>query len=269
MILTEDNYYSPEADQAYMSVSQYKRFLACEAAALAQVNGEYKAPETEALTVGKYVAAAVEGDEQLERFKREHPHIFSSRGPTKGELKTEYKKADVMVLALREDENCRLMLTGEKEAIVTADMFGVKWKAKMDIYNPEEGRIVDIKTAESLYKRYWKDGRKQTFVEYYGYDIQMAVYSELERRSTGGTHPLEPLLMAVTKEDVPDKAIICFDELSLAQKLFEVQERLPRIVAIKEGIEEPRRCNTCRYCRMTKDASQFIHYLDLLEVDYA
>ena len=33
--LTEENYYSNEADWQYMSVSQYKKFLECEAAAVA------------------------------------------------------------------------------------------------------------------------------------------------------------------------------------------------------------------------------------------
>ena len=41
MILTNDNYYSPEANWEYMSVSQYKQFLKCEAAAMAQLKGEW------------------------------------------------------------------------------------------------------------------------------------------------------------------------------------------------------------------------------------
>ena len=40
MKLTHENYYSPEANQAYMSVSQFKAFDRCEAAALAELRGE-------------------------------------------------------------------------------------------------------------------------------------------------------------------------------------------------------------------------------------
>lgn len=36
MELTKDNYFSPEANAAYMSASQYKAFCRCEAAALAE-----------------------------------------------------------------------------------------------------------------------------------------------------------------------------------------------------------------------------------------
>lgn len=36
MILNNENYYSPEANQEYMSVSQYKAFMNCEAAGYGQ-----------------------------------------------------------------------------------------------------------------------------------------------------------------------------------------------------------------------------------------
>ncbi len=56
IILSDENYYSTEADLAYMSVSQYKKFLECEAAALAKLKGEWT-PESDpkALLVGNYV----------------------------------------------------------------------------------------------------------------------------------------------------------------------------------------------------------------------
>lgn len=46
MLLNNENYYSKEADQEYLSVSQYKNFMgtigkpACEAQAMAMLNGE-------------------------------------------------------------------------------------------------------------------------------------------------------------------------------------------------------------------------------------
>jgi hypothetical protein len=44
MILTNENYFSKEADMEYMSVSQFKAFEQCEAAALASVKGEWERP---------------------------------------------------------------------------------------------------------------------------------------------------------------------------------------------------------------------------------
>lgn len=51
MILNNENYYSPEANQEYMSVSQYKAFMNCEAAAMASISGKYERPTTRALLV--------------------------------------------------------------------------------------------------------------------------------------------------------------------------------------------------------------------------
>ena len=48
-ILTAENYFSPEMSKHYMSVSQYKDFLKCEAMAMAKINGEYQQEYTAAL----------------------------------------------------------------------------------------------------------------------------------------------------------------------------------------------------------------------------
>ena len=68
MKLTNENYFSKEADMEYMSVSQFKAFEQCEAAALASVKGEWERPKTTALLVGSYVDAHFEGT--LDVFKR-------------------------------------------------------------------------------------------------------------------------------------------------------------------------------------------------------
>lgn len=266
MKLDASNYYSLEANRAYMSVSQLKQFCKCEACAMALLKGEYKEPDEDCLLIGSYVHDAVESPEALERFKAEKPQIFSSKGPTKGELKSDYKNADRMVQTLRDDELCSMMLQGMNEQIVTAELFGVMWKAKIDILAPDEGRIVDLKTVKSIRERYYnaEKGRYESFVEAYGYCLQMAVYSELERIYSARTERLEPYIVAVSKEDIPDKAVICFDEQTMEEQLEIVRLKLSRVLAVKEGREAPKRCGKCRYCRKTGKAT-IIHYMNLLE----
>ena len=86
MKLTSANYYSNQANLEYFSVSQYKSFLECEAKALAEIDGEYKRPETKALLMGSYVDAYFAGE--LVEFEAAHPEIINSRT---GELKADYK----------------------------------------------------------------------------------------------------------------------------------------------------------------------------------
>lgn len=265
MKLTPENYHSREANQVYMSVSQYKDFLKCEAAALAKLSGEYGEEEADCFTVGSYVHAAIEGAQAMADFIAAHPEIIASTGKNKGELKADYQKADIMIQTVLNDPLCRQMLEGEKETIITAELFGTLWKAKIDVLNVEEGRFTDLKTVKSIREKYWVNGRYVSFVEAYGYDIQMAVYSELERIHNDRFDRLEPFIVAVSKEDAPDKAVICFDDLMIASQLEKVQLNIGRVMDVKQGFEEPKRCEQCRYCRKTKKA-QIVHYLNLLEV---
>ena len=76
MTLNQDNYYSTEANQTYWSASLVKEFMNCEARALAEMNGEYTRPATQALLVGSYVDAFVEGPNAFQKFCGDHPEIF-------------------------------------------------------------------------------------------------------------------------------------------------------------------------------------------------
>ena len=63
MLLTRDNYYTPEADQEYFSCSQYQSFCECEAKAMAKIEGRWQDEPTEALLVGNYFHTYFEGPE--------------------------------------------------------------------------------------------------------------------------------------------------------------------------------------------------------------
>lgn len=261
MKLTDDNYFSPEANQKYMSVSQFKDFVSCEAAAMAKLNGDWVEPKQDCFTLGSYVHAALEGPEALEKIKETSPEIFTK----KGELKAEYKRANNMIDAVMNDDICKMLLSGGKEIIITAKLFGIEWKSKIDVHAPDDGRITDLKTCKSIRDKHWKNGRFVSFIENYDYHLQMAVYAELERIHHKRFERLEPFIVAVSKEDPPDIEAIGFDEQTLANQLEIVQIHLPRIIDVKNG-ENPERCGSCKYCRSTKKVKGITHYSNLLEV---
>lgn len=260
--LDDENYYSKEADLQYMSVSQFKSFLKCEAATMAKLIGKYEQPKTDALLIGNYVHAWIDGT--IEKFKEENPEIFSSRGSTKGQLKSQYQNANDMIQTLSDDPFCMMALEGEHEVIMTAELFGVQWKSKIDVYNPDNGRFADLKTVKSIREKIWRDDLGYcSFVEAYGYITQMAIYSEIERLNRGGKR-LENYIVAVSKEPVPDKAVITIDEERLEQELEYVAEKVERIKAVKEGLEKPHSCGSCPYCRRTKMITSVLHYSELI-----
>ena len=79
MQLTNENYYTQEANKTFMSVSTYKNFSGtlyhkgCEAQAMAILNGDYKREPNTAMLIGSYVDAYVEGT--LDKFKEKTAHI--------------------------------------------------------------------------------------------------------------------------------------------------------------------------------------------------
>ena len=263
MILTRDNYYSREADELFVSVSQFKSYMDCEARTFAQIRGEYVRPESQALIVGSYTHAAFDSVEEFEKFNEENAKVIYN---SKGKKYAPFEQADKMIQTLRNDELAMFALTGDKEVIMTGELFGAKWKIRVDNINLEKGYFSDLKTTKSLYDRYWSEkyGNKYvSFAHNYGYIIQMAVYREIIRQNTGLI--LEPYIVAVTKEIVPDKAIIGFDNEALGLELEYVKKAMPSFIEAKEGRRKYKRCDKCEYCRSTKKLSSVLNINDILK----
>lgn len=261
--LNKENYHSNEANEQYMSVSQFKSFQECEASTLAELQGEFSRPESTAFAVGSYIHTAFESDEEFEKFVEENNHvIFKKRGNGKY---SEFEQADQMIETLKNDALATFALTGDKEVIMTGEIGGTRWKIKVDNINLECGYFSDLKTTKSLYDRYWsyKYGERYvSFVHHYGYILQMAIYQEIIKQNTGKL--LEPYIVAVTKETPPDKAIITFDQEDLEFEMEYVLAALPSVLEVKNGLREPVRCEKCAYCRSTKKLESVINVNYLL-----
>lgn len=247
MKLTGDNYYSQEANREYLSVSQYKDFAgtygkqACEFYAVEKLAGRWEDEPTTAMLVGSYVDSYFEGT--LEHFKSEHPELFKRDGS----LKAEYLKAEEVIKRIERDQYFMKFMSGQKQVIMTGELFGAKWKIKMDSYL-EGIAIVDLKVMSSITEMKWvKDLGYLDFVRYWGYDIQGAVYQEIVRQNTGKMLPF--YIAASTKEKEPDIRIIHVTQNYLDEALEMVQTNMPRILQIKDEGDTPERCELCDCCR--------------------
>ena len=259
--LTDDNYFSGEADRQYMSVSQFKSFIpqyhGCEAKAMAKLNGIYKEEESIPLLVGSYVHSNFEGT--LDKFKAEHPQVFTQ----KGELKAQYQQANEMINCLETDESFRQIYQGDKEKIFTFDLFGIPWKIKVDCLNLKDGYFVDLKTTKD-FERVWSEEEhcKISFAEAWGYLIQIAVYKK-GVEIVNGVDGIDGFIAAVTKQSPPDKAIIYFTQDDYGLGMKEVETNIQHILEVKNGITQPTRCEKCDYCRATKKLDKAVHYSEL------
>ena len=249
-ILTDENYYSEQANYEFMSVSQYKDFVGtygfpgCEAKALAAINGEYEAPMNDAMLIGSYVDRYFEGT--LPEFRKEHPEIFRNDGM----LRSQFRMADRLIDRVEKDELFMTYMSGKKQTIMTAELFGTPWKIKIDSYIPGVA-IVDLKVMKSLSDvKQAGDLGPLDFVRYWGYDIQLAVYQEVVRLNTGDKLPA--YIAGISKEDPPDFDIIHVSDVYLKEALENVERNIGHVLDVKYGREEATRCETCAYCKSTK-----------------
>ena len=241
-MLTSENYYQ---NNDYFSYSQYRKFSKCQAAAMAEIRGDYKPETSDDMLVGQYIDAYISGE--LEQFISEHPYIISSRGPTQGELKQQFKHANTMIERFTRDKLFAEYLQGDKQVILTGTIAGIPVKGKLDIMHPD--RIVDFKSVKD-FEPIWYEGYKTNFVEAWNYDLQGGIYQELVRQNTGKLLPY--YIAAVTKEKVPDIALIHLSDNLLEARLDLVSYHLPEYQAIKIGLSEPVRCEKCDWCKQSK-----------------
>jgi hypothetical protein len=237
--LTAENYFSLEADREYMSASQIKKFMACPAATMAELRGEYAQPVTSALLIGSYVDAFFEGT--LNEFIVMHPELFKRDGS----LKAEYERAQAMCDRAERDGLWMEYQRGEKQRIITGKIDGVPFKAKLDVYLPGQ-RIVDTKTVKNFALQYKPGAGKVSFAEAWNYDLQLAIYQHLEGNN------LPCFIDAVTKEPSPDIAVIRMPQHYMDAALSVLRADLAYYDAIKNGQIEPPRCGHCAYCKNTK-----------------
>lgn len=271
------NYYSRAANWAYLSNSQFKAFAKCEAAAMAELRGDYTPPQSKALLLGSFVDAYFSGE--FNEFVAAHPEIRLSSGKNAGEFKEDFKKAFAACQRLDQEPLIKALLSGRHQVIKTGRISGVPFKCKVDsLLSSDQVRricekfpevrklvpfggqmIVDLKYLASL-DPVWSDEAQChiSFAQFWGYDIQGAIYQRLVRRFP----PF--VLTGITKETSPKIFAIYIPDADLQAAMDDVEARAPRYQAIKTGRIAATRCGHCPYCR----ATEHLTAISPLQVNY-
>lgn len=256
MKLTSRNYYSREANEAYWSASFVKAMLDCPNRAMAELRGEYERKSNTALLVGSFVDSYFEGKKSFDKFVTEHFEIINSRT---GELKKDYQQAADMIDRAKSDPIFMEFMRGRKQKIFTGEIGGIPFKCKLDVYLPGK-RIVDLKTVRDFEPMYRKEEGRLSFAEYWRWPLQMAIYQHLEGNK------LPCYLACITKQDPPDIAIIEIPQHVLDTEMEILLSQLPYLDAIRQGIIEPDRCESCAWCRDTKKLTGAISLDELTNI---
>lgn len=250
MKLTKSNYYGKKANKEFFSNSQVKDFMRCEAYAMAKISGDWVEEPTEAMLIGSYVDSYFEGT--LEKFLKNNPQVFNKNGTLKAAFSG---TAEKVIRRIESDELFMLCLSGKKQVMMSGEIFGAKFKIKMDSYLPDEA-IVDLKVVKKLRDVTYNHGARQSFIEKNGYDLQLAIYQEIVRQNTGKL--LDCIIAGADKQEYTDIDCILIPNGQLNYQLSLLENIMPRLIDVKSGKTEPHRCGQCDYCRATKKLENII-----------
>jgi hypothetical protein len=245
MKLTQRNYFSQKASREYMSVSQFKSFLKCPAATLAELNGEYTPERGRALILGSFVDEMLTGTKKSqEKFIEENrDELFKNKGDPYADV----EQAMETVERVKKQPLMMHYLGGKHQKIMTGEIEGVPFKIKMDSYKPEEF-VADLKYMASLRS----PNLFTPMVEYWGYDIQAACYQEIVYQNTGKRLPF--YFVVATKEKPAHLAVGQISQWNIDKAMEVVRANIVRFQKIKAGEIEADRCEDygCDFCTSTK-----------------
>lgn len=250
-MVTAKNYYSKNMAMKYAGFSQYKDFCGtgkvsgCEARAMAKLKGEWQDEITDALWEGSYLDRYFEGT--LDSFLEEHQDIIFNK---KGAKYANFQRCDEAIERCKRDKLFMSFMAGEKQKIFTYELFGMEWKSKLDVYHKDK-LIVDLKYIKDIKEtKYVADWGRMTWVEYFGYDIQGALYQKAVELNTGKKLPY--YIAVVDKGKYPDIAVIQIPNRILDNALALVEYQSKRYKAVKLEGATPDRCEECDYCKATR-----------------
>ena len=271
--LTQANYYQ---DTSYLTNSRFKRYQQCQAKAFAVDSGQWVEERDETpLLLGNYVHSYFESEEAHQQFMAENGEkLLAKTGKNKGNLKSDFVIGDKMIESLKDDEGFNRLYHGypdddvQKEMIVFGEIEGVPVKGKLDSVNLSRGYFVDLKTMKSIYAEEWNSELKTRVpaavnnILNFGYHGQLALYRELLKQMLD--KDFRPLIVAVSKESVPDKEILKIDEEWLEEGFAGIKENIVHVWQVIQGQVKPQKCGHCDYCRSQKKLDLVVSLNDLI-----
>lgn len=271
--LTQANYYQ---DTSYLTNSRFKRYQQCQAKAFAVDSGQWVEERDETpLLLGNYVHSYFESEEAHQQFMAENGEkLLAKTGKNKGNLKSDFVIGDKMIESLKDDEGFNRLYHGypdddvQKEMIVFGEIEGVPVKGKLDSVNLSRGYFVDLKTMKSIYAEEWNSELKTRVpaavnnILNFGYHGQLALYRELLKQMLD--KDFRPLIVAVSKETVPDREILKIDEEWLDEGLDKIKSEIVEVWNVIQGKQKPKKCGHCDYCRSQKKLDVVVSLNDLI-----
>lgn len=250
MVLTQENYHSKQASDLWLSASAVKKAKRCEFDFLHGVEEE----KPEFVAGGIFELVSSYGEAAIPEIEKRFPVAISSRGATKGQIKSEYQAAVETALRIRKQPFLSNLIDScKKQVIMTGQIFGQPFRMMCDLLAPD-GSIYDLKCMKD-FKQTWSN-EQLSFVDWWQpwyYHIQMHIYREIARQN--GLNTQRVGLIAASKSNL-DLQAIEFSEEILASAKADTGYTIGRILDLKKGAE-PIACEKCKTCIEHKKITRF------------
>ena len=107
-----------------------------------------------------------------------------------------------------------------------------------------------MKIMKDFAPHYREGEGRLNWIEYWQYDLQLAIYQEIVRQNTGKLLPC--YILGATKEETPDLCLFKLPQEVMNVALDIFRPKLPEIADVKSGKVKPEMCGTCSFCRENK-----------------
>ena len=257
MILTQENYHSAEARQLWLSASAVKQAKRCEANWYAHHTGKIVEDENkEAFKAGHYFETLLTGtDDDIALFQSQNPDLFSSRGATKGELKSAYQNITTCVEAVKKQPFLMdIIRRSEKQRILTGVIEGVPVRIMMDLLDTD-GSVYDLKCMKD-FDAIWNpvEECKEAWFQYWDYPMQLWIYREICRQN-GIFVPRVGLIASAKSNAGIDAITFCSETMDAAGA--DARYTIGRMRDIKNGMALPIECEKCSWCVSRQIITEF------------
>jgi len=248
--ITQENYYSLEANQAYFNVSSIKQYLKCQKKWKAMHDGDWIEPDKDVFFYGHYVDCALTEPEKFVLFKQKHWERISK-----------YNGREQLVVFDHLDEAIRMVknqplfmkfLEGSKQEIITlVDFHGFAFRCRLDVINFDKLFMTDLKTARTITGKSYCESRraKLNFIDYWDYWIQAACYLEAIRIKYNLT--MDGYIAAMEKTSPYDHNVfeLTQDRSSMQTGLWRaIQSMKEMSELVHEDPADLDGCEACDYC---------------------
>ena len=258
-----ENYYGREANYAFLSNSQRKKFEECPAQWLATILGQWEdLSEKMALFEGQYLDVALtESSVRFARWCEKNSNRIYGRN---GKKLKNFIYLDMAIETVRNEPLLMEYLTGQAQTIIALEDFhGVPFRCKLDVLNLVKGFITDLKKTASLYFEQWspKFMERVSYIDLYEYWVQLALYREAVWLKYNVELPCYIVAVEAKPKDLEnskqvDRQIYHLDDFAyLENEMRAAVTTLHQMQKIKDDALEPDevlRCEKCAYCIDTK-----------------